>query len=354
MSRHSAAPFNKTLSRWMTGGGPCEDVVVSTRVRLARNLAQYPFPPSARREDALAVRGAVQRSLDDLPDGGDYEFYPLDRVEEIDRWVLVEKHLASPQLVGRADCTAIILDAEESISVMVNEEDHLRIQCLVPGFDLESAWSLADTVDDSLGAGLEYAFDEDFGYLTACPSNVGTGFRGSVMAHLPGLVHTGQIEPLMSGLNKAGALVRGVFGEGSKAEGNLFQVSNRISLGSSEDEMAANLAGVARELMSRERSAREALLNGNRYELEDRVYRAYGLLTNARKMSSEEALDLLSMLRLGSDINILPGGLGDAFPELLVRIRRASLQRVVGERLDTNQRDIRRATLVRNRLLNDG
>ncbi len=349
--KDGAAPFATTLSSWMSGHGPSSDVVISTRIRLARNLRGFLFPPVADRETEEAVVASVGEAMSSTgPAAMDYSLYPLREIEQIDQWVLVEKHLVSPHLVEKDGCTGIILDEDEVISVMINEEDHLRIQCLLPGLELTSALERADRMDDLLASKLPYALHKRYGYLTACPSNLGTGMRGSVMVHLPGLVLTGQMESLMSGLNKVGAVVRGVYGEGSDAQGNLFQISNRASLGSSESEIVDNLYALARELIGRERSAREALLSGDRYEIEDRVYRSYGLLTHARKMDSSEAIGLLSMVRLGSDLNILSTRVGDAFPELMVRMRRASLQRVLGERLDAGDRDVERASFIRKRL----
>ncbi|MFO7941137.1 MAG: protein arginine kinase [Bacillota bacterium] len=352
MSR-TPASFSSTISRWMTGDGNVDDVVVSTRLRLARNLSGHPFPPSAARGARERVLGLVSDGVDEISRNGgeDLTFYPLDEIEELDRWILVEKHLASPNLMREDGASGVVLDKDETTSVMVNEEDHLRIQCLLPGFDLRGAWARADEVDDRFSSVLDYAFHPRYGYLTACPTNVGTGLRGSVMVHLPGLVLMGGMEPLMSGLSKVGAVVRGVYGEGSDAEGNLFQISNRISLGSPEEEILDNLEAVARELISRERSARESLLNRDRDEIEDRIYRSYGILTNARKMTSEEALGLLSMVRLGADLNLLAGNVRETFSELIVRIRRASLQRVLGEELGPEERDVRRASLIRKRLI---
>lgn len=350
---HTPAPFSTTVSRWMTTEGNVDDVVVSTRLRLARNLSDHPFPPSATLEAQKRVLELVKDGVEEISrdSGNNLTLYPLEEIEPLDRWILVEKHLVSPHLVQKGGSSGVILDSDETTSVMVNEEDHLRIQCLLPGFDLEGAWGKADGMDDLVSSVVDYAFHSRYGYLTACPTNVGTGLRGSVMAHLPGLVLTGGMEPLMSGLSKVGAVVRGVYGEGSDAEGNLFQISNRVSLGSSEGEILENLGAVARELISRERSARESLLAGDRYEMEDRIYRSYGVLTNARKISSEEALNLLSMVRLGADLNILAGNVRDTFSELIVRIRRASLQRIVGEELGPEQRDVRRASLIRRRLI---
>ncbi len=346
------APFATSVSEWMRSGGPSDDVVVSTRVRLARNLVEYPFTPVASPEAGKEVRDAVAQATCEIGrvSSEGYAVYFLDEMDAVDQWILVEKHLASPHLLDQRACAAVVLDDAETVSIMVNEEDHLRIQCLFPGFDMDAAWERADSVDDHLSRVLDYAFDGRYGYLTACPSNLGTGLRGSVMLHLPGLVLSGQMEQIMSGLHKVGAVVRGVYGEGSAAEGNLFQVSNRVSLGVTEADILYNLSAVATELINRERSAREALFNADQYALEDRVYRSYGILANARKMSSEEALGLLSMVRLGSDLGILTPKVRATFAELMVRMRRASLQRILEETLDAEHRDIRRASMIRERI----
>ncbi|MFO8059134.1 MAG: protein arginine kinase, partial [Bacillota bacterium] len=336
MTEDRRPSFARQLSSWMSGEGAASDIVISSRVRLARNLDSVPFPPKMGREDALRVLDLAERATDHLENriGDQWHFYRLAEVEDLDRWVLVEKHLISPQLVKSSALSGLILRRDEAVSTMVNEEDHLRIQCLFPGFNLRDAWRLADAVDDVLAEVVSYGFDDRMGYLTTCPTNVGTGMRVSVMVHLPGLVMTERLESVISGLAKVGSVVRGLYGEGSEAQGNLFQISNRLTLGVDEEEIIENLGGVVNEVVQRERSAREVVYDRDRRQLEDQVCRAYGLLTNARLMSSQEAMRLLSLLRLGIDLQVISGVSARTFQDLMIRMRPSLIQSEAGGTLD--------------------
>ena len=352
MAKNDHPSFARNLSRWMQGGGSSSDIVISSRVRLARNLNDVPFPPEMGRDDAIVVldrAGHVTEHLETATDDH-YAFYSLKAIDEIDRWVLVEKHLISPQLTRSAALSGIILREDEAVSIMVNEEDHFRVQCLLPGLKLEKAWELSDEVDDMLAEVVDYAFDDRLGHLTTCPTNLGTGMRASVMVHLPGLVMAEKLDSVVSGLSKVGAVVRGLYGEGSEATGNLFQISNRATLGQKESEIVDNLGAMVSEVVQRERSARELVYKQDRKKLEDRVYRSYGLLTNARMMGSEEGMQLLSLLRLGIDLNIVSHVSRDVFQELMIRTRPSIIQREADEAMESNARDIRRADLLRERL----
>lgn len=341
-------------SRWMDEGGAEADVVVSSRVRLARNLAAYPFPHRMSREQGEevvhAVRLAVERP-ETVAKVGQLELTRLAELTPTERHVLVEKHLVSPDfLKGDVAAKAVVLRPDEVLSIMVNEEDHLRIQCLLPGLALDECWEIASRADDALEATLDYAFSEDFGYLTACPTNVGTGLRASVMLHLPGLVATKMVEEVVSGLGKLGLTVRGLYGEGTRAAGDLFQVSNQITLGRREEELIGNLKALVRRLVSQERDARNTLYHKEREALEDRIFRSYGLLQHARMMTSEEAMKHLSNLRLGVSLGILQGIPFTLIAELMVLIQPAFLMKMAGRELKPFERDIFRARLVRERL----
>ena len=353
MAQDKRPLFTRRLSSWMKGAGASSDIVLSSRVRLARNLDSIPFPPKMGREDALKVLDLAEQATDHLVRSTDeaWDFYRLGDMDDLDRWVLVEKHLISPQLVKSSALSGLILRQDEAVSIMVNEEDHLRIQCLFPGLNVQDAWQLGDAVDDVLSEIVRYGFDSKLGYLTTCPTNVGTGMRVSVMLHLPGLVMTERLESVISGLSKVGSVVRGLYGEGSEAQGNLFQISNRLTLGSDEDEIIANLRAVVNEVVQRERSAREIIYDRDRKRLEDRVCRAYGLLTNARLMTSEEAIKLLSLLRLGIDLQVISGLSAGVFQELMIRMRPSLIQRNSGDVLDADERDEKRAALMRDALL---
>jgi len=339
---------------WMDPSGPDSDVVLSARVRLARNLEDVAFPSRMGEEGAERVLRMVERAVEDLdrdPQLGPVGMFRLDELSNLDRQVLVEKHLISPHHAQQPRARAVILRQDETLSIMVNEEDHLRIQSLAPGMQLDEAWRLAQAADDVLEGRLNYAFCQRRGYLTTCPTNVGTGMRGSVMMHLPGLTMVGQARHVFSALGKLGLAVRGLYGEGSEAHGNIFQISNQTSLGPSEEEILRNLKAVSSQVIAHERNARRALLSQTRIQLEDRVWRAYGILLNARVISSEEAIRLWSDVRLGVDLGIISDGVPvEALNELLVATRPGFIQKVVGRELEPAQRDVERAALIRHRL----
>ena len=343
------AALGQPIGRWQRGDAPAADVAVSSRVRLARNLADLPFPPRMQPADVETLLGRLEKAAQStLGALGTFTFTRLADLAPLDRQVLVEKHLISPQHAQQGRGALLVRD-DEQLSVMIVEEDHLRLQALFPGLQLGAAWDLAARLDDLLERDMDWAFSEPLGFLSTCPTNVGTAMRASVMLHLPALCWTGRIGPLLGDLGKVGVVARGLYGEGSAAGGNLFQVSNQTSLGASEQDIVTHLEAVTRELVSRERTAREALVAERRPALEDRVWRAFGLLGNARLLTSAEALQLLSDLRLGCDLHILPPLPGDRWAELLVLTRSGFLQRQDGER-PPGERDARRAQMVRQRL----
>jgi len=348
----SGGGFHRMPSKWMSGEGPSSDIAVSSRVRLARNLTGYAFPHRMNQEETADVLAAVRSAARWLGEttGHDFSFMPLNELGELDRLVLVEKHLVSPRLVESPDKGAIVLRDDEGVAIMVNEEDHLRIQCLLPGLQLEEAWQAASEVDDVIDGQVDYAYDIDRGYLTACPTNVGTGLRASVMMHLPALVMSQRVSQLLSALAKVGIMVRGLYGEGSQAQGNLFQVSNQVTLGQTELDIMRNLSDAAAQVIEQERSARELLYSRHQVKLEDKVCRAYGILANARSISSEESLSLLSDLRLGIDLNIISHVPPELFNELFIQTRRAFLQKSAGGVLSAQERDVHRAGVIRKAL----
>ena len=339
----------EALSEWMRHGGPDSDIVISSRVRLARNLSGHPFPMLATNRQAREVMekltGAVRAGkLDDI---GKFDIFTLDELTELEKQVLVEKHLISPALANESRCGALILDRTESVSIMVNEEDHLRIQCLYPGFQVKEAWAKASRIDDKFEEMVDYAFDETRGYLTSCPTNVGTGIRASVMMHLPALVITQQINRIIPAVTQVGLVVRGIYGEGSEALGNLFQVSNQITLGQSEEDILDHLHNVARQILEHEKAARKRLLAESRLRIQDRVCRSYGILCHAAVIDSKEAAQRLSDVRLGVDLGLIPDVPPAVMSELLVKTQPAFLQQTFGETMSPEQRDVRRAELIR-------
>ncbi|MCD1261919.1 protein arginine kinase [Paenibacillus athensensis] len=339
------------LSEWMKGDGPESDIVISSRIRIARNMKGYPYPMLATNQQSQEVLDQVSEVLnnEELETISRFSLVKLSELSELEKMVLVEKHLISPNLANESRNGAVILSENESISIMVNEEDHLRIQCLCPGFQIKEAWDLANQIDDIFESHLDYGYDEKRGYLTSCPTNVGTGIRASVMMHLPALVLTQQINRILSAVTQVGLTVRGLYGEGSEALGNLFQISNQITLGQSEDEIIDNLHGVARQIIEHERAARQKLLQDSRMRILDRVNRSLGILSFAAIMDSKEAAQRLSDVRLGIDLGMIGELSANVLNELLVMTQPGFLQQTSGVKLSAEDRDIRRAQLIRER-----
>jgi protein arginine kinase len=350
--------INDTISnaytKWMEGKGPYSKVVISSRVRLARNIAGYTFPHMQTPNTGQEVLKLVQEALQDdnvKAKLGNVIFTSLEELTPLDRQVLVEKHLISPQHAdAEGPARGLILREDESVSVMVNEEDHLRIQVLYPALQLDAALDLASRVDDALESKLDFAFDEQYGYLTCCPTNVGTGLRASVMLHLPALTMTNQENRIFMTLSKLGFVVRGLYGEGTEAKGNLYQISNQITLGPSEEEIIGNLTAVTRQVVEQEESGREELRKEGMAQVEDMIYRSLGILANARIINADEAMAQLSNLRLGIDMGILTGVDITTLNALLVQTRPAFLQRQSGREMDAFSRDQKRASTIRETL----
>lgn len=345
--------FSKeALSRWMRDQGPDSDVALSSRVRLARNLRGAPFPIMASPAQSKAVMEQLLAVAENgrLNGLGTIDIIRLTELTELEKMVLVEKHLISPSLANESRNGALILSHHEDVSIMINEEDHLRIQCMRPGLQVQEAWNTASLIDDVFEEQIDYAFDEKHGYLTSCPTNVGTGIRASVMMHLPALALTGQLNRILSAVTQVGLAVRGLYGEGSEATGNLYQVSNQITLGQSEQEIIDNLFQVVRQIIEHERGAREKLLSESRARIEDRIRRSYGILSHAIIIDSKEAAQRLSDVRLGVHLGILPQVDVQTLNELMVSTQPGFLQQTYGEVLQPEQRDVTRAEMIRNRL----
>lgn len=355
MNRACDDLFSRPVSHWMEGSGPDCDVVVSSRVRLARNVAGVPFPHRMNAGQAERITGLVGDALapaaamDGTGAASDLHLVRLSDLGNLQRAVLVEKHLISPQHAANAH-GAVAIRGDQAVSVMINEEDHLRIQVLFPALQLQKAFELCTAVDDVLEEHIEYAWDQRLGYLTSCPTNTGTGMRASVMLHLPGLVITNQARRLAGLISKLSCVVRGMYGEGTEAAGNVFQVSNQITMGQTEEEVLSGLQSLTARLVTEERSARRSLLDEMRPQLEDRVWRAWGLLTSARVLNSREAMQLISDLKLGIDLGLIDRVGARVVNSIIFTIRPAYLQILAGEELSPEERDIRRATLVRQQL----
>ncbi|NLT94083.1 MAG: protein arginine kinase [Clostridia bacterium] len=334
-------------SIWTEGEGQYSEIVLSSRVRLARNLAQFPFPLMQTEASANAV---LERLDKVFANSKELKLYRMSEIPELERQALVEKHLISPEHVQKPENKGIIVNREGSISIMVNEEDHLRIQCFASGLELETLLAQADKIDDEIEKEVNYAYDEQYGYLTCCPTNLGTGMRVSVMMHLPGLVLTNQAGVIFSQLSKLGIAVRGLFGEGTDAHGNLFQISNQITLGQDEKEIIENISSVAKKLVSQEQAARNYLLNNAGPQVEDKARRAYGILTNAKLISSQEALGLISDLRLGKALGVINELDLKTINELYLLCQPGYLQVLAKGHLDPQARDIKRAEIIKEKL----
>ncbi|MFD2707325.1 protein arginine kinase [Salibacterium lacus] len=345
--------ISEAISPWMKSGtGPDSDIVLSTRIRLARNMEHYPFPVFASPETAEAVldHTAGEFSSIQLQAGSSLERLNMDDLNSNEKKVLVEKHLISPYLAERSQSGAVMLSPDESVSIMLNEEDHIRMQSLFRGFQLSEGLDFSNKLDDWTEEKITYAFDEKRGYLTSCPTNVGTGMRASVMMHLPALVMTRQLNRILPAIHQLGLVVRGIYGEGSEARGNLFQISNQMTLGKPEEDIVEDLKGVVTQIIRQERMARDALMRSSRTYMEDKVFRSFGILKNSRIMESKEATERLSDVRLGIDLDLIKGISGNILNELMILTQPGFLQQYAEKELRADERDVRRAALIRERM----
>lgn len=337
----------KHNSEWLKGTGPNSEIVISSRIRLARNLEKYPFPHWASKKQSQEVLEKTQEAASKVDLLKKTIFLKLADLDVVDKQFLIERHLMSHEHATRSNNKGVIIDEEEVVAIMINEEDHLRIQVMRSGFDLFSAWNIINQIDDSLSGYLSFAYQTDWGYLTACPTNTGTGMRGSVMLHLPALVMTHQINKVLAAVAKLGFNTRGLYGEGTQAAGNFFQISNQVSLGHTEEEIIDNINGLIRQIVDQEKQSRDILMQQNRQVLEDRIWRSFGILKNAFIISSQEVMELLSLLRLGVDVGVIKDIDRASINELFLLTQPAHLQKLEGKKLTTQERDARRASIIR-------
>ncbi len=340
----------QTSGEWLRGGGPENDIVICSRIRLARNLADFPFSTRASRADRADIQEQIQRAIGHIPLGLIYQ--ELTNLGGLDLHVLVERQLISRELRDGDGPRGVAVGPRENVSIMVNEEDHLRIQVMQAGLNLADTWEQINDLDDRLEEHLVYAYSRELGYLTACPTNVGCGIRVGVLMHLPGLVQTKEIDKVFQALQKINLAVRGLYGEGTQASGDFYQISNQQTLGKSENELIRNLNDVIPQIIQYERAAREKLANDASQHLRDQVSRAYGVLKTAHTITSEETMLLLSNVRLGINLGLI----GDldirTVNELFIHTQPAHLQKRRGEMLEKEQRNIARAEYLRERLTN--
>jgi protein arginine kinase len=339
------------VGKWLAANGPEADVVLSTRVRLARNLAEVPFTHRATDADHERTIEVVRWALADSGYMDNGKFLGNDELADPQGQYLIERHLASPDFVASKAKRGLYISNDEATSLMVNEEDHLRFQVMASGLDFPEAFTAAAALDEKLERQLQYAFSAEFGFLTACPTNLGTGMRASVLVHLPALVITREIEKVLRGALHIGLAVRGLYGEGTETKGNFFQISNQKTVGQTEWEIIETIADISRQVITYERKAREYLMKKLRVEVEDKVFRSLGLLRGARVLSSDEAINLIAGLRLGVALGIINEVNLEQVTRLMILVRPANLQAMLGEKLSAAERDERRATFVRETLV---
>jgi protein arginine kinase len=340
----------KASSPWLEGRSDSCDSVVSTRVRLARNLAGIPFCHRAEPEDLERARDRTRDAIMSSNTLKTGTYINMSDLSDLDREFLVERHLISQEQAEDSSIRAVAIGDNEMVSVMINEEDHLRLQSIQPGAKSIEAWRLVDRLDDELDQVLDFAFSCDFGYLSACPTNTGTGMRASMLVHLPALVLTGQVGKVVRGITQMGLAVRGFYGEGSDVMGNLFQISNRTALGTSETDILQSLDNVVRKVLEYEAHGREILLRDARSQIEDKIWRAYGLLEYARRLTSQEVMSLSSAVRLGKCLGVIDDVSSSALNRLLFVSQPAHLQKRLGRDMAPQERDEERANIVRKML----
>ena len=330
---------------WYLENGKDSDIVISSRIRLARNLKEFNFKRKMTQNDKEKLLEKVKFVTPGL--GYGLKFLKINDMDDITKMELVEKHLISPEMVlNKENDGAILINNEENICILINEEDHIRLQVFTSGLDLQNTLNLGIELDEKLDELLNFSFNKQYGYLTACPTNVGTGLRASVMVHLPALKMTGNLGKILKIVNSFGMTIRGAYGEESSARGDIYQISNNQTLGISEKEIVSNLENITKKVIEQERLARKYLAK-NTDDLEDKVYRSYGILTNARKISSDECDSLLSDIKLGTDLGIIEELNDSKVKKLMLYTKPASLQKILGKQLDSNDRDKKRVEVIK-------
>ena len=345
---------NYNLSKWITGKGPKSDIVISSRIRLARNIEKIPFTHQSNSKQLEEVIKKVNNTLaknnNKFSKDNEFnlEYIDMNKLSKIEKNILVEKHLISPPYAKSEHKRGLIINEDQDISIMVNEEDHLRIQILKPGLQLNECWKRADAVDDFFEDEIDFAFSKKWGYLSSCPTNMGTGLRSSIMVHLPALNITNNIEKMLGAVSQLGLAVRGLYGEGSESAGNVYQISNQITLGQTEKDIINNLESVTMQILEQENRARKRLLEENEDFILDKIKRAYGTLKYAHMISNKEALELLSYLKLGIDLEIIDNIEADLLSKLMILIRPSHLKNFFDEEINSDYQAVKRALLIQN------
>ncbi len=329
------------------GKGESSSIIISTRVRLARNLEKFPFPGWAKKSQKSDILSTCLNAVSNLPEMKSGTSLTIEALEELEKQILMERRLISRELTGCKEGAGVCFSKDQSLSIMVNEEDHLRIQGVQEGFHFKALWESVSKLDSRLEEELDYAFSRELGYLTACPTNVGTGLRCSAMMHLPGLVLSNQMEKVVRAVNQLGIAVRGLFGEGSDASGSIFQISNQQTLGESEEDIIERLHNVLTSLLDQENNARLVLLEKEPAKLYDKIGRAYGVLKHGHLLSSAEAMKLLSLIRLAIDLKLLPGKYRRTMDRILIESQPGHIQYATGGKGTPHDRDEHRAKYIR-------
>lgn len=347
---------------WVKGNGHHSDIVLTSRIRLARNLVNIPFPPKARIQDLKKSQKLIDEAFYSHPyfkaqgktKGKSFSLgftkISFDELPEIDKHLLAEEYLVSHAFVNEKGPRSVYFNKNASVSFMANEEDHIRMQSLLSGLELEKAWKLVNKLDDALEEKLDFAYSENLGFLSTCPTNAGTGMRASVMLHLPAVTMLNLISQIAPKILQLGLAIRGIYGEGTEAYGHFYQISNQVSLGLKEEDIIEKIKGITTQIVEQEILSRENMLRDLSLQIKDRVWRSYGLLKSAQLMTSEEALELISMVKLGISIKILPFMPVSVLNELFLLIRPAYLQKTLGRHLEPLARDQKRAELIRKKL----
>lgn len=342
------------MGKWYYDNGPDSDVVVSSRVRLARNFDSCPFPHIANKEQQLEI---IERTSDVLLNDQEnpefqkgFAFFDFSNIDETEKQILVERRLVSKELAESNVQSGVFISNDEQISIMINEEDHLRIQCLASGMQLEKAYEICDYIDNLLSKQIDFAFSEELGYLTSCPTNIGTAIRCSLMLHLPALTMTGYIRTILESCGKLGLAVRGLYGENTEAYGNMYQLSNQITLGKSEKDIVMSIKTIAYQIIEQERLLRGEILRRNGLKLEDKIMRSYGILKYARSLASDEALQRLSDVRLGIHTGLITELDETDINQMMLKMQPGSLNKSSGKMLKPEERDFERAIYIRNHI----
>lgn len=341
---------------WLEASGPNTDIVLSTRVRLARNLQGYPYVSRASHGEREIVFRTVSRAVAESSLKHDAVYLRMTELSERARQVLLERRLISTEIAGLQlgpdGGVAVAVSPTDPVSILINEEDHLRLQCLMGGLNAMEAWNQVDRLDEELGRALHLAYHHEFGYLTSCPTNVGTGLRASALLHLPGLVLTKEISRALQGIAQVGLTFRGLYGEGSDVVGNFFQISNQTTLGQSEEDLVDHLTKIVTTVIGKERQARQVLMRDAGPVTEDKIWRAFGLLRYARSLEYEELMNLLSGVRLGVSLKLLPSPSVDSLNRMMIHTQAAHLDQAAGRVLKPADRRAHRAEYVRKILAN--